>query len=82
MHLKNTFVQLFSQHETILNQDPLPIEEASKITAIQEFEWSLKRVILAIQRENFPDEDMSQSLNKVLQNAAVLLKAENHKSGE
>lgn len=82
IHLQNTFVQLFNQHETILNQSPLPREVGSEKTAIQEFEWSLKRVIFAIQREKTPDEDISQSLNKVLQNAAVLLKAENNKPGE
>ena len=82
MFLKNTFVQLFNQHETILNQHPFPIEEASEKTAIHEFEWSLKRVIFAIKRENFQDEDISRSLSRVLQNAAVLLKAEDNKSGE
>ena len=82
MVLKNTFVQLFNQHETILNQRPFPIEEASDKTAIYEFEWSLKRVIFAIQREYFPDEDISQNVSKVLHKAGVLIKAENNKSGE
>ena len=82
MLVKNTFVQLFSKHGNILNQSPLPVDTGSEKSAIYEFEWSLKRVIFAIQRENAPDVNMSQSLNKVLQNAAVLLKAENDKSGE
>lgn len=82
VRIKNTFVQLFSQHETILNQSPLQVELDAEKFAISEFEWSLKRVIFAIQRENVQDEDIVQNLSKVLQNAAVLLKAENSKSGE
>jgi hypothetical protein len=82
INLKNTFVQLFSQHAAFLTQSPIPTEVGLEKTAIQEFEWSLKRVIFAIQRENLPDEDISQNVSKVLQNTAVLLKAENNKSGE
>ena len=82
MHIKNTFVQLFSQHGNILNQSPFKVELGAEKSAISEFEWSLKRVIFAIQRENAQDEDIVQNLSKVLQNAAVLLKAENSKSGE
>ena len=82
MHIKNTFVQLFSQHGTILNQSPLQVELDAEKSAIYEFEWSLKRVIFAIQRENAPDEDIARNLSKVLQNSAFLIKAEKGKSGE
>ena len=82
MHIKNTFVQLFSQHGTILNQSPLQVELDAEKSAIYEFEWSIKRVIFAIQRENAPDEDIVQNLGKVLQNSAFLVKAEKGKSGE
>jgi hypothetical protein len=82
MHLKNTFVQLFSQHGSILNQSPLPVDMASEKSAIYEFEWSIKRVILAIHRENAQDEDMAQNLSQVLQNTAVLIGAKKNKSGE
>jgi len=82
MRIKNTFVQLFSQHRTILNQSLQPIELESNKSAIYEFEWSVKRVIFAIQREQAPDEDIAQSLRKVLQNTAVLIRAEKGKSGE
>jgi hypothetical protein len=82
MLLKNAFVQMFSQHGNILNHSPLPVELGAKKSAIYEFEWSLKRVILAIQRENAPDEDIVQNLSKILQNAAVLIKTEKSKSGE
>ena len=82
VRIKNTFVQLLSQHGNILNQSPLPIEIGAEKSAIYEFEWSLKRVIFAIQRENVQDEDIAQNLSQVLQNAAVLVKAEKGKSGE
>ncbi len=82
MRIKNTFVQLFSQYGTILNQIPLQVEVDTEKSAISEFEWSLKRVIFAIQRENAPDEDIVQNLSKVLQNSAFLIKAEKGKSGE
>ena len=82
MRIKNTFVQLFSQYGTILNQSPLQVEVDAEKSAISEFEWSLKRVIFAIQRENAPDEDIVQNLSKVLQNSAALFKAEKGKSGE
>jgi len=82
VHIKNTFVQLFNQHGTILNQSPLQVELDAEKSAIYEFEWSLKRVIFAIQRENAPDEDIARNLSKVLQNSAFLIKAEKGKSGE
>ena len=82
MRIKNTFVQLFSQHGNILNQSPLQVEVDAEKSAISEFEWSLKRVIFAIQRENALGEDIVQNLSKVLQNSAALIKAEKGKSGE
>jgi hypothetical protein len=82
IYIKNTLVQVFSQHGNLLNQSPHPVEPGTEKTAIFEFEWSLKRVILAIQRENAQDEDIAQNLSQVLQNAAVLIKAEKNKSGE
>jgi hypothetical protein len=82
LRIKNTFIQLFSQHGTILNQTPLQVELGAEKSAISEFEWSLKRVIFAIQRENVQDEDIVQNLSKVLQNSAFLIKAEKGKSGE
>jgi hypothetical protein len=82
VRIKNTFVQLLSQYGNILNHSPLPVELGAEKSAIYEFEWSLKRVIFAIQRENVQDEDIAQNLSQVLQNAAVLVKAEKGKSGE
>ena len=74
--LKNTFVQVFSQHGNLLNQSPLPVERGTEKTAIHEFEWSLKRVILAIHRENAPDEDIFQNLSTVLQKSAIFIRAD------
>jgi hypothetical protein len=82
MLLKNTFIQALNQHGNILNQSPLTLEMGVEKSAIIEFEWSLKRVIFAIQRENMQDEDITRNLSQVLQNAAVLIKAGKGKSGE
>jgi hypothetical protein len=82
MHLKNTFVRLFSQHASLLNQIPPQVEAGSEKLAINEFQWSLKRVIFAIQRESALDKDIAQDLSQVLQNTAVLIGAQKSKSGE
>ncbi|UCE39887.1 MAG: hypothetical protein JSV17_10395 [Candidatus Aminicenantes bacterium] len=82
MLLKNTFVQVFNLHDNILDRSAFPVEMEAEKSAIHEFEWSLKRVIFAIQRENVQDEDIAQNLSRVLQNAAVFFKAEKNKSGE
>ena len=80
--LKNTFAQLFSRHATILNQTPLPIDRGFEKPEIYEFEWAVKRVLYAIQRENAPDVDISESLNRVLQSTAALIKTGIKKNGE
>jgi hypothetical protein len=82
MYLKSTLVQMFSQHENILNRNPLPTVSEPERSAILEFEWSVKRVILAIQREKAQDEDITQHLSKVLQESALFKKVEKEKSGE
>ena len=80
--IQNTFVQLFSQHGTILDRMLQPIEQESNRTAMYEFQWTVKRIIYAIQKENAREQDISESLNRVLQNAAVLIKAGKGKPGE
>jgi hypothetical protein len=71
--LKNTFVQLFNQHASILDQSLQPIERGSDISAIDEFQWSLKRVIYAILKENAPDVDISESISRVLQSEVTFI---------
>jgi hypothetical protein len=82
MLLKSTFVRLFSQHNTILDHKSLPAKQKSEQSAIHDFEWSLKRVILAIQREKAGDKDNTQNFSLVLQNAAVLFNTDTSSSGE
>jgi hypothetical protein len=72
--IKNTLVQLFTQHGIILDQSLQPIEQESDESAIEEFEWTVKRVLYAIQRENAPDIDITENLSRILQNTATLLK--------
>ena len=80
--IRNTFIRLFSQKRTILNRIPPQVDEEYEISAIEEFEWSIKRVFFAIQRENAPEEDIARSLSQVLQNTASLFKSGIDKSGE
>lgn len=82
MYLKNMFVQVFSKNETILNHRPAADETDSEKSAIYEFEWSLKRVILAIQRENSQDEDITQDLSMVLHKASILSRSDKYNSKE
>ena len=82
MRIKETFVRLFSQNRTIFSQIPLQVEKGSGISAIDEFEWSVKRVIFAIQRENAPDEDIARSISQVLRKTATLIGPEKDKPGE
>ena len=80
--IKNTFVQLLSQHKTILDQIPSQRDMDSYESGIHEFQWSIKRVIFAIQRENAQDDDIAQNLSKVLHKSAFLLGVEKERSGE
>jgi hypothetical protein len=82
MHLRSTLVQVFSQHENILNRNPLQTNSGPERSAIHEFEWSVKRVILAIQREKAQGEDIAQHLSKVLQGSALFKKVEREKEEE
>jgi hypothetical protein len=80
--IKNTFVQLLSQHKTILDQSPSQRDMDSYESGIHEFQWSIKRVIFAIQRENAQDDDIAQNLSIVLHKSAFLLGVEKDRSGE
>ncbi len=82
MGIKQTLIHLFSQNRTILSQIPASVEKRYEKSAIDEFEWSVKRIIYAVQRENAPDEDIVSSLSQVLLNTAGLIKPEKDKPGE
>jgi hypothetical protein len=79
--LKNTFVQLFTQHGTLFDQRQQLFEQAPGESAAVEFQWTIKRVLLAIQREKAQGVDISESLRRVLQNAALLIKEEKSING-
>ena len=82
IRIKNTFVRLFEQHENLLNLNLQPTEQESQSSAVMEFQWSVKRVLYAIQREKAPDVDISESLCHVLQDSAALIKNEKNINGE
>ena len=79
--LKDAFVQLFIQHGTILDQRQQLVEQGEDKPADAEFEWMIKRVLYAIQREKAQGSDISESLSCVLQNTAFFIKAEKDING-
>jgi len=79
--LKNTFVQLFIQHGTLLDQRQQLIEQRADKSSAGEFEWTIKRVLYAIQREKAQGSDISEILSRILQNAPILIKAEKDING-
>jgi len=79
--LKDTFVQLFIRHGTLLDQRQRLVEQRADKPAAVEFEWTIKRILYAIQREKAQDSDISESLSRVLQNAPILIKAEKDING-
>jgi len=78
--IENTFTRALTHHGNLITQSTQPTEPDPGEPYIYEFEWSVKRMIFSIQRENTKEKDMAKNLNLVLQNAAVLLLAENNKS--
>jgi hypothetical protein len=78
--IENTFTRAFTHHGNLITQSAQPTAPEPGDFNIPEFEWSVKRVIFSIQRENTNEKDMAKNLNLVLQYAAVLLLAENNKS--
>jgi len=79
--LKNTFTKMFIQHGTILDQRQRLVEQGADKSADAEFEWMIKRVLYAIQREKAQGSDISESLSCVLQNSTVFIKAEKDING-
>ena len=82
IHLKNTLVQMLSRHDNLLSRVPHVPQKRSEESAIQEFQWSLKRVLFAIQTENAQDDDIVRSLSKVMQKSAFFNRSEKVDSGK
>jgi hypothetical protein len=80
--MRIALAQMLNRHENILNQNPFPAGPYPEKSLDYEFQWSLKRVILAIQRENASEENIVQNLRKVIQNSAIFENAGKQESGE
>lgn len=80
--LKNTFAQFISQHGMLMSQRMKPVEQGMDISTAAEFEWTIKRLLYAIQREKNQGVDISESLSRVLQKTAPRIEAEKDINGE
>jgi hypothetical protein len=80
--IEKTLVQAFETHELMIAQSVPQIEPQPGPDNLQEFGWSLKRVIYSAQRENVPDSDIPQIFSQVLLQAALFRETEDNESEE
>ncbi len=80
--IEKALVQAFETHELMIAQSLPQIEPQPGSDSLNEFEWSLKRVVYSIQRENIPDSDIQQIFNQVLLKAAQFRETEDKEPEE
>jgi hypothetical protein len=80
--VKKALVQAFETHELMIAQRIPQIEPQPGPDNLHEFEWSLKRVVYSIQRENIPDSDIPQIFSQVLLKAELFREREDEESEE
>jgi len=80
--IEKTLVQAFETHDLVIAQTSPPIEPQPGPDNLQEFGWSLKRVIYSAKRENIPDSDIPQIFSQVLLQAALFRETEDNESEE
>jgi len=69
--IRNDLVRAFRLHGFI-EEAKAPIEPQPGSENFYELEWSIKRVIYAVQRESITDEDIPQLLRQALQNVSLI----------
>lgn len=65
--IEKTLVQALEVHELLVALSIPQIEPRPVSGNLYEFEWSIKRVIYSVQREDIPDSDVPEILSQVLQ---------------
>ena len=80
--IEKTLAQAFETHELVIAQSVTQIEPQPGPDNLQEFGWSLKRVIYSAQREDIPDSDIPQIFSQVLLKAAQFRETEDKGSEE
>lgn len=79
--IRNDLVQAFRLHGFI-EEAAIPIEPQPGSENLYELEWSIKRVIFAVQRESIADEDIPQLLRQALQNTSLIQQEDKKNPGE
>ena len=74
--VEKALAQAFETHDLIIAQSVPEIEAQPGLDNLHEFEWSLKRVVYSIQRENIPDSDIPQIFSQVLLKTAQFMDTE------
>lgn len=78
--IEKTLVRAFESQEFLIARSVPQAEPAQSESNIHEFEWSLKRVVYSVRREDTADSDVPRILSHVLQNAVQFREAEEETS--
>ncbi len=76
--IEKTLARVFEAHELLIGQSISQIEPQRVPDNVYEFEWSLKRVIYSIQREDIPDSDIPRIFSQALLNAIQIEETEDN----
>lgn len=77
--IEKTLFRAFESQELLIDQSVPQVESIQVESDIHEFEWSLKRIIYSVQREDITDNDIPRILSHVLQNAPQVREVEDEK---
>jgi hypothetical protein len=80
--VEKALAQAFETHELLVAQSVPPIEPQPGSDNLHEFEWSLKRVVYSIHREDIPDSDIPHIFSQVLLKAELFRETEDRGSEE
>ena len=80
--VEKALAQAFETHELVIARSIPQVEPQRGPDNLHEFEWSLKRVIYSIQREDIPDSDIPQIFSQVLLKAELFREIEDEGSEE
>jgi len=76
--IEKTLARVFDAHELLIGQSIPQVEPQRGPDNIYEFEWSLKRVIYSIQREDIPDSDIPRIFSQAIINATRIRETEDN----
>jgi hypothetical protein len=76
--IEKTLARVFEAHELLIGRSIPQIEPQRGPDNVYEFEWSLKRVIYSIQREDIPDSDIPRIFSQAILNATRVRETEDN----